>query len=117
MSTVNRCSKTKKLKEEEKNRWKFFVLLSAPTAIRQKGQQCSAMHVRSVMSNSLMTTWTVAPQASLSMGFSRQEYCNELPFLPPGDLLNPGVEPKVLASLELAGRFFTTEPSGKLKWY
>ena len=64
-----------------------------------------------------MTTGTVAPQASLSMGFSQQEYCNELPFLPPGDLLNPGVEPKALASLALAGRFFTTAPSGKLKWY
>ena len=39
------------------------------------------------------TLWTVACQAPLSVGFSRQEYWNELPFPPPGDLLNPGIEP------------------------
>ena len=32
------------------------------------------------------TLWTVARQAPLSMGFSRQEYCSGLPFPPPGDL-------------------------------
>ena len=53
--------------------------------------------------------WTVAHQAPLSMGFSRQEYWSELPFPSPGDLPNPGVEP---ASSALAGRFFTTEPPG-----
>ena len=35
----------------------------------------------SVMSNSFATPWTVAHQAPLSMGFSRQEYCSGLPFL------------------------------------
>ena len=39
------------------------------------------------------TLWTVAHQAPLSMGFSRQEYWSGLPFLPPGDLPNPAVEP------------------------
>ena len=34
-------------------------------------------------------------------------------FLQPGDLLNPGIEPKSLASPALAGRFFTTVPPGK----
>ena len=38
------------------------------------------------------TLWTVAPQAHLSMGFSRQEYWNGLPCPPPGDLLDPGIE-------------------------
>ena len=38
--------------------------------------------------------WTVARQAPLSMGFSRQEYCNGLPCPPPGDLTNPGIEPR-----------------------
>ena len=38
--------------------------------------------------------WTVAPQAPLSMGFSRQEYWSGLPFPSPGDLLNPGTEPR-----------------------
>ena len=41
----------------------------------------------------LATPWTVACQAALSMGFSRQEYWSGLPFPPPGDLLNQGIEP------------------------
>ena len=41
----------------------------------------------------LATPWTVAHQAPLSMGFSRQEYWNGLPFPSPGDLPNPGIEP------------------------
>ena len=45
------------------------------------------------MSNSYVTPWTVAYQASLSMGFSRQEYWSGLPFPSPGDLLNPGIKP------------------------
>ena len=39
------------------------------------------------------TPWTVAGQAPLSMGFSRQEYWSGLPFPSPGDLPNPGTEP------------------------
>ena len=42
------------------------------------------------------TLWTVACQAPLSMGFSRQAYWSGLPCPPPGDLLNPGVEPESL---------------------
>ena len=38
------------------------------------------------------TPWTVACQAPLTMGFSRQEYWNGLPFLSPGDLARPGIE-------------------------
>ena len=41
----------------------------------------------------LATPWTVAHQAPLSMGFSRQEYWNGLPFPSPGDLPDPGIEP------------------------
>ena len=52
--------------------------------------------------------WTVADQAPLSMGFSRQEYGSGLPFLTPGDLPHPGIEPRSLSSHALAGRFFTT---------
>ena len=40
------------------------------------------------------TPWTVAYQASLSMGFSRQEYWSGLPFPSPGDLPDPGIEPR-----------------------
>ena len=51
----------------------------------------------------------VVHQAPLSMRFSRQEYWNGLPFAPPGDLPNPGIEP---VSPALTGGFFTTEPLG-----
>ena len=60
-----------------------------------------------------MTPWTVAPQAPLSVGFSRQEYWRRLPFPSPEDLPNPGIEPLSLASPALAGRFFTATPPGK----
>ena len=42
----------------------------------------------------LMIPWTVAHQAPLSMGFSRQEYWSGLPFPSPGDLPDPGIEPR-----------------------
>ena len=41
-----------------------------------------------------MTPWTVARQAPLSGGFSRQEYWSGLPFPPPGDLPDPRIEPE-----------------------
>ena len=44
------------------------------------------------------------------MGFPRQEYWSGLPFLSPGDLPDPGIEPE---SPAFAGRFFTTEPPKK----
>ena len=54
-----------------------------------------------------VTLWTVARQAPLSMGFSRQEYCSELPRPPQGDLPDPGTEPVSVVSPALAGGFFT----------
>ena len=54
------------------------------------------------------TPWTVACQASLFMGFSRQEYWSGLPCPAPGNLPYPGVEPLSLLSPALAGGFFTT---------
>ena len=54
------------------------------------------------------TPWTVACQASLSLGFSRQEYWSGLPFPTPGDLPHPGIEPKSPKSSALVGGFFTT---------
>ena len=52
----------------------------------------------------LATPWAVACQASVTMGFSRQEYWSGLPFPSPGDLPDPGIEPGVSC---IAGRFFT----------
>ena len=57
---------------------------------------------------SFVTPWTVAHQAPLSMGFSRQEYWSGLPCPPPGDLPNPGIKPTSLMSPALAAMFFTT---------
>ena len=59
------------------------------------------------------TPWTVARQAPLSMGFSRQEYCSGLPFSPPGDLPDKGVEPVFPASLALQADSLSAEPSGQ----
>ena len=58
----------------------------------------------------LLSPWTVACLAPLSVGFPGQEYCSGLPFPSPGDLPNLGIEPM---SLALAGGFSTTEPPGK----
>ena len=52
------------------------------------------MHTQSLSCVQLCATlWTVAHQAPLSMGFSKQEYWSGLPFPPPRDLPNPGIEP------------------------
>ena len=66
-----------------------------------------------IMSDSLRPIWTAARQAPLSVGFSRQEYWSGLPFPPPGDLPDPGIEPTSPVSPALAGGFFTTETLGK----
>ena len=63
----------------------------------------------SVVSDSV-TPWTVAHQAPLSKGFSRQEYWNGLPFPSPGDLPDPGIEPTFSA---LQADSLLSEPPGK----
>ena len=55
------------------------------------------------------TPWTVAYQAPPSMGFSRQEYWSGLPFPSPGDLPNPGIEPR---SASLQADILPSEPPG-----
>ena len=52
-----------------------------------------------------VTPWTVARQAPLSMGISRQEYWSGQPCPPPGDLPDPGIEPLSLRSPALVGKF------------
>ena len=66
-----------------------------------------------------LTLWMVVCQASLSMGFYRQEYWNGLPYPPPGDLSDPGIERATLMSPALASSFLfcfflPLAPSGKL---
>ena len=62
------------------------------------------------MSSSFVILWAGTHQAPLSMGFPRQEYWNELPFPSPGDLPDPGIEPR---SLALQADALTSEPPGK----
>ena len=61
-----------------------------------------------------VTPWTVAHQAPLSMGFSRQEYWSGVPCPPPGDLHDPGIKPVSPASPALQADSLSTEPPGKL---
>ena len=61
----------------------------------------------------LVTPWTVACEASLSMEFSRQEYCSGLPSPSPGDLPDTGTEPR---SPSLQADSLPSEPQGKAWW-
>ena len=90
----------------------FKILFHRPSQIltRVPCVTCVCMLSHSVVSNTLVTPQTVARQAPLSMGFSRQEYWSGLPFPPPGDLPNPGIKPMSSTSTALVGGFFTTEP-------
>ena len=60
-----------------------------------------------------VTLWTIAHQAPMSMGFSKQEYWTGLPCPPPGHLPDPGIEPTSFTPLALAGRFLSLVPPGK----
>ena len=82
---------------------------------REAGMQV-CVHTKSLEScvQLFATLWTVAHQASLSMGFSRQEYWNGLSFPSPGDLPNPGIEPaSPVAHALQKDSLLTTEPPGK----
>ena len=69
------------------------------------------MKVKSLSCVQLFATpWTVAHQAPLSMGFSRQEYWSGLPFPSPGDLPDSGIKP---GSPTLEADALTSEPPGK----
>ena len=68
----------------------------------------------------LFDSWTTVYQASLSMGFSREEYWSGLPFSSPENPPDPGIEPTSLVSPALAGGFFTTSTtwlSWCLRWW
>ena len=62
-----------------------------------------------------VTPWTVARQAPLSMGFSRQEYWSGLLCPPPEDLPDPGIKSVSLTSPALAGGFFTARATWEVQ--
>ena len=76
---------------------------------------CMCAHVLSHFNHVRLfaTLWTVARQAPLSTGFSRQEFWSGLPCLPPGSLPDPEIEPESLTSPALAGGFLTTSATGE----
>ena len=78
-----------------------------------RNHQCVRACVPSSFSRDQLsaTPRTVARQAPLSMGFSRQGDRSGLPCPPPGDLANPRTEPRFLKSPAMAGRFLTTSAS------
>ena len=59
-----------------------------------------------------MTLQTIACQASLSMEFSRQKYWSGSPFLSPGVLSNPGIEPLSSVALALQADSLQSKPPG-----
>ena len=75
-------------------------------------QEVHAMLRRFSSVRLFVTPWMVAHQVPLSMGISRQQHWSGLPCPPPGDLLDPGIEPASLMSTALAGRFFTASTMG-----
>ena len=91
-----------------------------------KGQCCiSAMQVSFIVCKdvcilsclTLCNPMDCGPPGPLYMGISNQEYWSGLPFLPPGDLPDPGIEPESPISPTLAGGLFTTEPPRKSQKY
>ena len=75
----------------------------------EAGRHCSVLcSVSLIRVRLLETPWTVAHQAPLSLRFPRQEYWSGLPLPSPGDLPNPGIQPRSLVSPVSAAGFFTT---------
>ena len=93
-----------------------LLLEFSPLPVRKLKQSDSSnfMCAKSLQSYlTLVTPWTVAHQAPLSMGFSRQEYWSGLPCPPLGYLSYPGTMPMSPAAPALQADSFTTEPLGK----
>ena len=90
-------------------RWPRYVVRMKK---KQDTEQIHVCSVASVVSDSFRPYGLVIHQAPLSMGFSRQEYWSGLSCPPPGNLPNPGIEPRISFTLCIARRFFTTELPG-----
>ena len=78
------------------------------------GMHTPCMHAKSLSRVQLFVTqWTVACQAPLPMGFSRQEYWGGSPCPPPGDVPHPGIETVSLMSPTLQAGSLPLAPPGK----
>ena len=91
--------------------WNIPTPLPEETASIWKKEKVKKSVSHSVVSASFATPCTIVCQAPLSIGFLRQEYWSWLPFPPPGDLLDLGIEP---GSPALQVDSLRSEPPGKL---
>ena len=87
----------------------IFLLEGMRSILSDHPESVSVSHC--IVSDSYVTPRTVAHQAPLSVGFSRQEYWSGLPFPSPGDLPDPEMEPR---SPALQADSLTSEPPGLL---
>ena len=88
----------------------FFSGYLQPSTVSTLLISCYCCCLVTVAPTSFVSLWAIAYEASLSMGFCRQEHWNVLPFPSPGDLPDPGIQPE---SLALEGGPSTTDPPGK----
>ena len=108
------CSDSRKWKRRVLSLWLALRLLSCLPESCSVGGCLSpgpSLHASALLLSPVrlcVTPGSVALQAPLCMEFSRQEYWSGLPFPPPGDLPDPGVEPTSPLPPALAGGFFTT---------
>ena len=100
--------------------WDCSTSSSFPLLLIQLVRACMLSHFSHV--RLFVTPWTVACQAPLSMGFSRQEYCSKLPYPPWRDLPNSGIKPAVpvapalqVDSLPLSHQGSLTQPARDFK--
>ena len=94
--------------------YNFYLLNSlSGFGIRVIVTLCACVHAKSLQScPTLCNPWTVAHQATLSMGFSRQEYWSGLACPPPGDLPDPGIN-QCLLWIQHCRWILTIEPPGQ----
>ena len=100
MNPKSRCQK-----RAAKQRAQTWLAFCVPMCV------CTLSHFNCVWL--FVTPWTVARQAHLSMGFSRQEYRSGLVYPPPGDLPEPGIKPMSPVSPALQADSLATEWPGK----
>ena len=101
------------MKQTENNTvLRFGTRLTSPPSLQESNSKVElSLFSHSVISISFATPQTVARQAPLSMGFSRQEYESGLPFASPADLPYPGIEP---GSPTLQADSLQSEPPGSI---
>ena len=117
----NSAMKTKKVQETVNLLWSLFQCQSPELLFRVNPEECD-VHVSFLMYHAQLLSrvrlftspWTIARQAPLSMGFSRQEYLSGLLFPTSGDPADPRIKPVSLCLLHWQEDSLSTAPPGKL---